>query len=201
MRPEQSNIESIEVRSHNQPTRKGKFSVTRFRVLKMESKRRQKKHSCPNLERSHTVFRYLMALLIGLLQVDYQSKTVSPFDTHPVNMWVCFGATFAYFLGQSIEKQVQKHRSTRRYSHLIGDFILSSGVLSSVSMASVFLPRLLGWLCMGLSTVLPIILARQFFKQIYEWLKPAIMRKMSQVGGIFKRLWGYITWKNKYLPH
>ncbi|KAL5794903.1 hypothetical protein ACOSP7_003497 [Xanthoceras sorbifolium] len=115
-------------------------------------------------------------------------------------MWVCFGATFAYFLGQYIEKEGPNHGSSRRYSHLIDDFILSSGVLSSVSLASIFLPRLLGWLCMGLWTVLPIILARHFVKQIYGWFKPVIMRKMSQAGDIFKTFCGCLIWKNQYLP-
>ncbi|KAK1559148.1 hypothetical protein Q3G72_011179 [Acer saccharum] len=40
--------------------------------------------------RHYFVFIYVIPLLIGLLQVDYKNKSVSPFDTHPINMWIFF---------------------------------------------------------------------------------------------------------------
>ncbi|KAH7576291.1 hypothetical protein JRO89_XS01G0028100 [Xanthoceras sorbifolium] len=105
----------------------------------------QQSHFHHNLEsRHHFVFIHVIPLLIGLLQVDYQSKNASPFDTHPINMWIFFAATAIYCLGLSIKMDSQNHQST--YSQIItGHFILCSGALSSVSLASIFLPRLLGW--------------------------------------------------------
>ncbi|KAL5794870.1 hypothetical protein ACOSP7_003464 [Xanthoceras sorbifolium] len=42
-------------------------------------------------------FNCLIPMLIGVLQVNSQSKYVSPFKTHPTNMWVFVVSTFIYF--------------------------------------------------------------------------------------------------------
>ncbi|KAL5798823.1 hypothetical protein ACOSQ2_003643 [Xanthoceras sorbifolium] len=177
-----------------------KFRVTR---VKMGTNSTKKKQGClchrqHNLTRSHTVFKYLIPVLIALLQVDYQSKRLSPFGTHPVNMWVFFAATCSYCLALSIEKELQNHRP--QYSQCINDFILSFGALSSISLASILLPRLLGWLCLSLWTVLTIVLARRLIKQIYQWLKHGIKQKSFIAGDKFKKFWSSLTWKNQHLP-
>ena len=123
------------------------------------------------------MFTFLIPLLMGLLQVDYQTKKVSPLDTHPINIWIFFAATFLYCLGQSLKTELQIHQPN--YSQFIYNAILSSGALSAVSLASIFLPRLLGWFCLGLWPVLPIMLARHFIKQIYETLKKRILEKLT----------------------
>ncbi|KAL5794880.1 hypothetical protein ACOSP7_003474 [Xanthoceras sorbifolium] len=190
MRLAQRNFQAMEVGSCIKTKRK-------FRVT-------QKKQCClchrqHNLaRRSHTVFKYLILVLIALLQVDSQSKRLSPFDTHPVNMWVFFVATCCYCLGFSIEEELQIHWP--HYSRCINGVILSSGALSSISLASIFLPRPLGWLCLSLWTVLPIVLARHLIKQIYQWLKHGIKQKSSIARDKFKTWWGSLQWKNQHLP-
>ncbi|KAL5798824.1 hypothetical protein ACOSQ2_003644 [Xanthoceras sorbifolium] len=120
-----------------------------------------------------------------------------PFGTHLVNMWVFFVATCSYCLELSI------------YSQCNNSVILSSDAISSISVASIFLPRLLGWLCLSLWTVLPIVFARHFIKQIYQELKNGIceplcnqssFQKSSISGDKFKRLWDSLFWKNQHLP-
>ncbi|TXG62630.1 hypothetical protein EZV62_009624 [Acer yangbiense] len=181
MRSAPRNVEDIEVGRNVKPKRK-------FRV-------QQKKRIClchRNLSRSHTVFKFLIPVLVALLQVDYQSKRLSPFSTHPLNMWVFFAATCSYCLGLLVEKEFQ--------NQCIHGIILSSGALSSISLASIFLPRPVGWLCLGLWTVLPIMLAKHSIKQTYEWLKHKIKEKSSLGGDRFKTLWGSLRWKNQNLP-
>ncbi|KAL5794885.1 hypothetical protein ACOSP7_003479 [Xanthoceras sorbifolium] len=185
----QRNFQAMEVGSSIKPERK-------FRVTKKKQARLSYRQH--NLARSHTVFKYLIPVLIALLQVDYQSKPLSPFDTHPVNMWVFFVATCCYYLGFYIEKELQIHWP--HYSQCISGVILSSGALSSISLASIFLPRPLGWLCLSLWTVLPIVLGRHFIKQIYQWLKHGIKQKSSKAHDKFKTWWGSLHWKNQHLP-
>ncbi|KAL5798850.1 hypothetical protein ACOSQ2_003670 [Xanthoceras sorbifolium] len=159
----------------------------------------QQSHFHHNLERHHFVFIHVIPLLIGLLQVDYQSKNASPFDTHPINMWIFFAATAIYCLGLSIKMDSQNHQST--YSQIItGHFILCSGALSSVSLASIFLPRLLGWFCLGSWIVLPAIMARHCRNQIYIWLKHSTVKTISFARDRFNRFWGCITLKKEHLP-
>ncbi|KAK3195091.1 hypothetical protein Dsin_026401 [Dipteronia sinensis] len=150
----------------------------------------------PNLARIHDAFKYLIPVLIGLLQVEYQSKRLSPFDTHPINMWIFLGATCSYCLGLCFENEFQ--------NKFIHGVILSSGALTSISLVSIFLPRLLGWLCLGLWTVLPIALARHLIKQIYVWLKHEIKEKFFLTIDKLKRFWevvSQVTMKNQlHLP-
>ncbi|KAK3195065.1 hypothetical protein Dsin_026375 [Dipteronia sinensis] len=121
---------------------------------------------------------------MGLLQIDYQSKSVSPFDTHPINIWVFFASTCLYCSGLFLKAELQIDQ--QNYSQFIDHVILSSGALSAVSLASILLPRLLGWLCLGLWTALPIMLARHFIKRIYENLKKIIMEKITRIFNKFR---------------
>ncbi|KAJ0112790.1 hypothetical protein Patl1_00217 [Pistacia atlantica] len=97
--------------------------------------------------------------MLALLQVEYQSKSVSPFETHPISMWVFVGATFIFCGGLATNWESHSRPATR--SKIISCVIPSSGALASVSLASVFFPRLFGWLCLCLWAVLPVILAKQ----------------------------------------
>ncbi|KAK3195074.1 hypothetical protein Dsin_026384 [Dipteronia sinensis] len=125
---------------------------------------------------------------MGLLQVEYQSKRTSPFDTHPINIWIFFAATCVYCSGLSLKTELQIDRPN--YFQCINLVILSSGALSAVSLASIFLPRLLGWFCLGLWTLLPIMLARHFIKQIYENLMKRIIEKISSMRNRFNQFQG-----------
>ncbi|GAY46614.1 hypothetical protein CUMW_098410 [Citrus unshiu] len=87
----------------------------------------------------HIIFLLIITLLIGLLQVDYQNKSVSPFDTHPVNMWISFGAALIYCLGLAINVESKEHQAS--YSQIHGHVILSSGA-HSLRPRSQFLPTL-----------------------------------------------------------
>ncbi|TXG62636.1 hypothetical protein EZV62_009630 [Acer yangbiense] len=76
-------------------------------------------------------FNCLIPILIDVVQVKYSvGKDESPFETHPATMWIFVFSTFVYF--SAAQRSVTM------------DII--SGSLSSVSLVSVLLPRLLGTL-------------------------------------------------------
>ncbi|TXG62633.1 hypothetical protein EZV62_009627 [Acer yangbiense] len=90
-------------------------------------------------------FNCLIPMLIGVLQVNSQSTDESPFKTHPTNMWVFVFSTFIY------------------YSVAQGSVSMAviSGSLSSVSLLSVLLPRLLEHLIFIAWAFVTIIVAYQ----------------------------------------
>ncbi|KAJ0053996.1 hypothetical protein Pint_00188 [Pistacia integerrima] len=90
------------------------------------------------------IFLFLVPVMLGLLQVEYQSKNVSPFDTHPINMWVFLAATCIYCTGLATNLELQNHTTT--HSKIISHVILSSGALTLVTLASVLFPCLIRWL-------------------------------------------------------
>ncbi|KAL0007794.1 hypothetical protein SO802_009296, partial [Lithocarpus litseifolius] len=117
---------------------------------------------------THVVFVFLIQSLIGLIQVEYQSKSLSPFDTHPISMWTSFGAICIYSLGLAT-KMEPKARSAS-YSKVLSHVILISGVLSSASLASTLLPRFIIW------AILPIMLTYILNKHVYKWLYQEIVK-------------------------
>ncbi|KAJ0111211.1 hypothetical protein Patl1_00198 [Pistacia atlantica] len=195
-----------------------KFRVSRVTVGKRENKKRvrPKLQSCPcpllhnfpsfpgeqpsiSSNRHHMIFLFLIPVMLGLLQVEYQSKNVSPFDTHPINMWVFLAATYIYCVGLATNLELQNH-STTTYSKIISHVILSSGALASVTLALVLFPCLIGWLILCLWTILPIALARHLLKHIYEWLKHRTYNTIS-VGCVrFNQFWKCLTLKKQHLP-
>ncbi|TXG62623.1 hypothetical protein EZV62_009617 [Acer yangbiense] len=67
--------------------------------------------------RHYFVFVYIISLLIGLLQVDYQSKKKSPFETHAPNMWVFFCSRLYLLFGTIYEDGIAKSSSTKQHSN------------------------------------------------------------------------------------
>ncbi|KAK4835497.1 hypothetical protein QYF36_010499 [Acer negundo] len=90
-------------------------------------------------------FYGVIPTLIGVLQVNTEGKDKSPFETHPAQMWVfVFSSVIYFYVAQ---------RSV--------PMAIISGSLSSVSLLSVLLPRLLGALIFIPWAFLPLILAYQ----------------------------------------
>ncbi|XP_044491285.1 uncharacterized protein LOC123215310 [Mangifera indica] len=137
--------------------------------------------------RHDLIFKFLIPLLIGLLQVDYQSKNVSPFHTHPINMWGFLAATCIYCVVLG----------TTTCSKIVSHIILSSGALASVCLASVLFPGFIGWLLLCLWTVFTITLFRKLPKHIYEWLKPIISKAIDVGRPKFNRFWECLPLKKK----
>ncbi|KAJ0051803.1 hypothetical protein Pint_00190 [Pistacia integerrima] len=144
------------------------------------------------------IFLFLIPLMLGLLQVEYQSKNVSPFDTHPINMWVFLAATCIYCGELATNLESQNHPTT--CSKIISRVILSSGAFASVTLASVLVPRLIGGLILCLWTILVGTLARHLIKHIYEQLKHATYNTIYVSYVRFKKSRECLTLKKQHLP-
>ncbi|KAK7822136.1 hypothetical protein CFP56_036970 [Quercus suber] len=90
---------------------------------------------------SHVIINFIIQSLIGLIQVEYQSKSLSPFHTHPISMRTFFAAISIYSMGLATKMELQTRSIC--YSKILNHVILISGVLSSASLASTLLPHLL----------------------------------------------------------
>ncbi|KAJ0111537.1 hypothetical protein Patl1_00200 [Pistacia atlantica] len=146
----------------------------------------------------HTIFLFLIPVMLALLQVEYQSKSVSPFETHPISMSVFLGATFIFCEGLATNWESHNRPATR--SKVISCVIPSSGALASVTLAAVLVPRLIGWLILCLWTILPVTLTRHLLKHIYELIKHLIYNTIS-VGCVrFKKFRERLTLKKPHLP-
>ncbi|KAK7841757.1 hypothetical protein CFP56_014867 [Quercus suber] len=89
----------------------------------------------------HVIINFIIQSLIGLIQVEYQSKSLSPFHAHPISMRTFFAAISIYSMGLATKMELQTRSIC--YSKILSHVILISGVLSSASLASTLLPHLL----------------------------------------------------------
>ena len=110
----------------------------------------------------HVVFVFLNPQLLGALQVDYQSKNKSPFETHPLHMWIfltsmCF---YSVLLGFKIRMQAR----SGYFALILNHVLLVSGSLSSASLLSIFQPRLLVWFLCIIGLYVPVIVAHHLMK-------------------------------------
>ena len=134
----------------------------------------------------HAVFAFLNPLLIGVLQVQCQGQSVSPFDTHRSDMWTFLLATLVYCFAFAANIKRRGGRTT--YALISGHVALISGSLSSVSLVSVFLPKLLGRLIFFSWIILPVVVSRQMISCICRWISKSIFRLHFRVVNRFNMI-------------
>ncbi|KAJ4823014.1 hypothetical protein Tsubulata_009219 [Turnera subulata] len=126
----------------------------------------------------HGVFAFLNPLLVGVIQVKFQGKTDSPFDSRPLCMWVFVSATVVYCF--ALASKLRFYGSVF-YSKLSGDVALLSGSLSSVALVSILLPQLAGWVLSIAWTLFPMILAHKLIRHMVIWIHKGIMILIFQI--------------------
>ncbi|KAJ6741646.1 PROTEIN putative-RELATED [Salix viminalis] len=66
----------------------------------------QDQQTTPNS--THAIFTFIMPVLLCFLQLMYQGKDYSPFDTHPITMWIALTCVLAYCVIYGVEKSCTK---------------------------------------------------------------------------------------------
>jgi len=110
----------------------------------------------------HAIFVFLDTILIGVLQVQYQNKKESPFDTHKVHMQTFLTSICIYcsLIGIKIYTKTPGCHQEKILSFALFLF----GILSSASLLSILLPRQLFWAVLFVWGSIPVILARHSLK-------------------------------------
>ncbi|KAI9079979.1 hypothetical protein K1719_038044 [Acacia pycnantha] len=119
---------------------------------------------------SHAVFIFLNPLMVDLLQLDYQNKKVSPFETHAPTMWIFFVSTCMHCLGLAFEMKIHSLSVGSFFCRIFTNVVLFAGALSSISLASTFLPPPLSWACLGLWALFPFVIGFPLLVSALRWL-------------------------------
>ncbi|XAR63207.1 hypothetical protein NMG60_11023065 [Bertholletia excelsa] len=134
----------------------------------------------------HVVLAFLVSSLIGLLQLKYQNKSITHFDTHP--MATCLTSLCAYCLANEAEAIAQKRRA-KHHSRIPGQLALVLGALSSVLLASVFMSSVVARLfCVVWVVLLLAVLGIHLIQSIYQWLYQRTAMSVSWVLDLCTRL-------------
>ncbi|KAF7139283.1 hypothetical protein RHSIM_Rhsim07G0031400 [Rhododendron simsii] len=127
------------------------------------------------------VYAFFVTTLIGLLQVKYQNKNASPFETHPTTMRTFVITMWTYSLATAGKSVTKKYGANCCYK-IFGHVSIISGALSSVSLAAVFLPSSLNSPIMFItSAVLFAIVAQLLYQTICQWFYWKIADAVAQV--------------------
>ena len=104
-------------------------------------------------------------LLLGVIQVEFQNKPKSLLETHPIEIWTFLIAIYIYgsVLGLKIYK---KNWESNFWSPILGRVLVINGALSSASLLSILLSRLLVWLLIIIWASIPVTMARHWIKMI-----------------------------------
>ncbi|CAK9159392.1 unnamed protein product [Ilex paraguariensis] len=131
---------------------------------------------------SIAVFKYLVPVLVALVAMKYQTKNEDPFEARPINMWCFCIAICIYCLAKGRRNKIQS--SVANYSPIIDHVILLFGVLASVSLISVLLPRIPELLTFAVILVVLIIVALNKHKRGCCWLCDGIANLVTYIPDI-----------------
>lgn len=146
------------------------------------------------------MYAFLITTLIGLLQVKYQNKNVSPFETHltSIRSFVISMSTYCLaMVGKTIAQNYGANCSKKIFGH-VG---LISGALSSASLAVLFLPSSLSSLIVFIMwAILVAIMVGCLYKPIYQWLYRKIATAVVQVVELYASFTGQRLIEHQRLP-
>lgn len=117
-----------------------------------------------------------LQLLISLVQVKFQNRKESPFETHISNMIICITALFFYGVFVAMKmKTTQYNNNDEIFSKILDRLIPILGIISSVSLASVFMPWRFSWVGFVICAILSAMVVRDLLHQFFHWLYKKIV--------------------------
>ncbi|KAE9610782.1 hypothetical protein Lalb_Chr07g0190261 [Lupinus albus] len=117
----------------------------------------------------HSIFIFLDPLLIGVIQVEYQNKKESPFDSYPIQMKTFLISICIYCTVFGV--MIHKTRTRGSYQTQILSFVLLlSGSLSSASLLSILFQQPLLWVMLITWGLVPITFCGFLSKSSLSWI-------------------------------
>ncbi|KAL3537007.1 hypothetical protein ACH5RR_000373 [Cinchona calisaya] len=115
----------------------------------------------------HPVFKFLIPSLLAVVAFKYQGSSEDPSKTHPLQTWSFVLAIFIYSLIKSFAIAIkQPQNQSAKFLQFLKLAALASGVVSSLLLVSLLLPRFPGLILLYTSWALfAIISACQYFKR------------------------------------
>ncbi|GFP80892.1 hypothetical protein PHJA_000232500 [Phtheirospermum japonicum] len=123
------------------------------------------------------VMKYWVPSVLALATLKYQGKAESLFVENPIPVWCFLAATCVYWLTVGAMKQMPPRIGVKCkcYKNIVLSYAaLTFGVLSAISLLSIFLPRQIALLLLVIWISLPIVLAWPILKYAFKLVGPKI---------------------------
>uniref|UniRef100_A0A5B7CCL4 Uncharacterized protein n=1 Tax=Davidia involucrata TaxID=16924 RepID=A0A5B7CCL4_DAVIN len=112
----------------------GQFNVAFISIRCYFSQEQSASNSC------HTIFAFILQLLLKFIELKYQGKDNSPFDTHPKTMSVAITSLLMYCLAFDAELRVSSIQPTFPCGRAVHHSMVLFKSLSVASLASILFP-------------------------------------------------------------
>ncbi|KAF7825327.1 putative transmembrane protein [Senna tora] len=76
---------------------------------------------------THAVFVFVDPLLLALLQAEHQNKPKSPFEAHPLNMWIFLMAICFYSTILGVKKKKSSESGYYYYGNILNNMLILLG--------------------------------------------------------------------------
>lgn len=146
----------------------------------------------------HEVFMFLNQQFLGALQVEYQNKTKSPFETHPIHMWTFLTSICFYSVILAFKINI-KACSNDHFAFILKHVLLVLGSLSSASLLCIFQPGQHFWFLYVIGIYMPLMLAHHLLQNQVLKVLGTIMTSASQLRDYLNMFCGCIgQWRYSY---
>lgn len=125
----------------------------------------------------HTIFVFIIPILVNFIEVKYQGKSISPFETHPVTTMVAITSLLIYYLAYGAEQTF--YSST--YAYIFCWLMTFSGSLSLASLASILFPESMRFVLYIFYILLSVGELHGIIYKLYHWIRQIIMDKFFNV--------------------
>ncbi|KAL3497527.1 hypothetical protein ACH5RR_040259 [Cinchona calisaya] len=127
----------------------------------------------------HAIFAFLVTLLLNFLQVKYQGKAESPFETHPKTMLVAIVTLFIYCLSYDTKLRFTNHNTSSAYISFVNISMAIFGPLSLAAISSILFPEFPGPQVLFSVALLYLLcqLSRSKIEGIWKWIHE-LMKKI-----------------------
>lgn len=125
----------------------------------------------------HAILVFIVPILVNFIDVKFQGKFISPFDTHPLSTMVAILSLLAYCLAYGVEQTFSSSTS----AHIFRGLMTFSGSLSLASLASILLPDCFRLILYTFYISVSIGEFRPMFQRLYDWIRQIIMEKIGNV--------------------
>lgn len=127
----------------------------------------------------HVILVFIVPILVNLIEVKFEGKSYSPFETHPKTMMVAIVSLLLYCLTYGAELAFSPQLPTSKFSRVLCCFMSLFGSFSLVSLASILLPDCLQFVLYTACILLSMgEYLHGIIKKLCKWIHQSVLKKI-----------------------
>jgi hypothetical protein len=127
----------------------------------------------------HAILVFIVPILINLIEVKFEGKHYSPFETHPKTIMVAIVSLLLYCLAYGAELGFSPQSPTSKVARVLcSSFMTFFGSLSLASLASILLPDCLQFVLYIVHLLISMGELHGIIQKLCKWIHQRILKKI-----------------------